>query len=112
MNELTLSAIQVAMNGLAERGRAIAANVANVETPGYLAKRVDFESSLRSAIADGDPATAGITTSISPEATNTQGNNVVLEDETVLGLKNGQQYQLAISAANAEFKLMRTAIGV
>ena len=37
---------QLAMDGLVERQRAIGANIANCETPGYLRKEVAFESQL------------------------------------------------------------------
>ena len=44
-----------AMRGLSTRQRVIADNIANIQTPGFQAGRVDFESSLRRAIGGGDP---------------------------------------------------------
>ena len=51
MIDSTGSVIYAALNGLAARQRVIANNVANVETPGFIAGRVSFEDSLREAIA-------------------------------------------------------------
>jgi flagellar basal body rod protein FlgB len=45
---------QLAMDGLVERQRAIGANIANCETPGYLRKEVAFESQLSEIIEKED----------------------------------------------------------
>lgn len=45
---------KLAMDGLLERQRAIGANIANVETPGYLRKEVAFESQLSEIIERED----------------------------------------------------------
>lgn len=44
----------LAMNGLLERQRAIGANIANVETPGYQRKEVVFENQLSEIIEKED----------------------------------------------------------
>ncbi len=49
-------AMNTALDGLALRQRVIADNVANIQTPGFLAGRVSFEDSLASAVADGSGA--------------------------------------------------------
>src|SRR5690242_994872 len=54
----TLRALGHALSGLSLRQRTIADNVANVDTPQFLAGRVDFESSLLAAISDGEDAGA------------------------------------------------------
>ena len=43
--------LSTALNGLASRQRAIANNLANVDTPGFKASDVSFESELRGALA-------------------------------------------------------------
>lgn len=45
---------QLALDGLLERQRAIGANIANVETPGYQRKEVAFESQLSEIIERED----------------------------------------------------------
>lgn len=50
----TSNITQLAMDGLMERQRAIGANVANVETPGYTRKEVAFESQLSEIIEKED----------------------------------------------------------
>jgi flagellar basal-body rod protein FlgB len=46
----TDSYLRAAMSGLAARQRAIANNVANVDTPGFKATEVRFEDALKTAI--------------------------------------------------------------
>ena len=63
-NDVTSVALHSALNGLAMRQRTIADNVANLQTPRFLAGRVQFEDALRSAVACGNPADANITSTV------------------------------------------------
>ena len=111
MIDSTGSAIYAALNGLAARQRVIADNVANVETPGYVAGKVTFEDSLRAAIADGNPAGATVSTIQSTDPVNVNGNNVSLDNEVVSLTDTDLRYQLMVQAINQKFGLLRTAIG-
>jgi flagellar basal-body rod protein FlgB len=112
MIDSTGSVIYAALNGLAARQRVIANNVANVETPGFIAGRVSFEDSLRSAIANGDEAsTISVSTRSSTDPVNVNGNNVSLDNEVVGLTQTDLAYQLMIQAINQKFGLLRTAIG-
>ena len=54
LSSRTSNITQLAMDGLMERQRAIGANIANVETPGYQRKEVAFESQLSEIIEKED----------------------------------------------------------
>ncbi len=111
MIDSTGSVIYTALNGLAARQRVIANNVANVETPGFIAGRVSFEDSLRAAIADGDAGETSIATLGSADPVNVNGNNVSLDNEVVSLTQTDLAYQLMVQALNQKFGLLRTAIG-
>ena len=111
MIDSTGSVIYAALNGLAARQRVIANNVANVETPGFIAGRVSFEDSLRAAIAEGDPSGTSVSTLRSADPVNVNGNNVSLDNEVVGLTQTDLAYQLMIQAINQKFGLLRTAIG-
>jgi flagellar basal-body rod protein FlgB len=111
MIDSTGSVIYAALNGLAARQRVIADNVANVETPGFIAGRVSFEDSLRAAIADGDAGDASLAMRRSADPVNVNGNNVSLDNEVVSLTGTDLSYQLMIQALNHKFDLLRTAIG-
>ena len=111
IGDVTSSALKAALDGLAQRQRATADNIANVNTPGFLAGRVDFESSLRGALANGEnPASAMAVVARSLEPTNTNGNNVNLDSETIIATETGLRYQLALNALDGKYDVMRTAL--
>lgn len=111
MNDLTTDTLHVALRGLADRQRVIADNIANMDTPGFLAGRVDFETSLRGAVEAGQPSMARATNARSLAPTGVNGNNVQLDEETLANIDTGMRYQLVVEAMTAKFALMRTAIG-
>ena len=110
MLDLTMQAIQTSLDGLAARQRIIAQNLANAETPGYIAQNVNFEDSLRSAMASGDPGQAAVTTSTSSDPTLPNGNNVNVDTETIGLVDTGLRYQLATQSMNNEFSILRTSL--
>ncbi|HEV7861911.1 MAG TPA: flagellar basal body protein [Acidimicrobiia bacterium] len=111
MIDSTGSALYAALNGLAARQRVIANNVANVETPGYIAGKVSFEESLRSAISSGDAGATSVSTVRSADPVNQNGNNVSIDSEVVSLTDTDLRYQLMVQALNQRFGLLRTAIG-
>ncbi len=110
MDDLTISTVHTALRGLAQRQKVISNNIANVETPGYQARVVDFESSLIDALADGDPDSATSTISRSTGPTRLNGNNVAIDSEMTRLTDTELRHQLSINALNAKYRLLRTAI--
>jgi flagellar basal-body rod protein FlgB len=103
------SLLSSALDGIAERQRVIADNIANVDTPGYRAVTVDFETSLRAAIASGDPS-ADLSPALLPTDTpvGANGNNVDLRHETMAAVQTQFQYQIMTRATNDRFELIRS----
>jgi flagellar basal-body rod protein FlgB len=111
IGDVTSTALHAALTGLAERQRVTADNIANVQTPGFLAGRVDFESALRDELASGDtPGISPGTIARSLEPTRTDGNNVNLDEETLTATETGLRYQLALNALDGKYDVMRTAL--
>lgn len=108
-DSVTSLALESALDGLALRQRAIANNIANVNTPGYQARRVEFESALAKSVAAGD-GTSGATTSTSLEPTRLDGSNVNLDTETLSNIDTVLRYQFATQAAAGPFSSIRTAL--
>jgi len=111
VDDLTIGAVTTALRGVIARNRVIGDNLANVETPGYTAKTVSFEDSLRNAITGGAPQDTAIAVLPSDSPANVNGNNVHIDDETMSLEQNGLQYQLMVEALNAKFGLLRDAMG-
>ncbi|HVM19829.1 MAG TPA: flagellar basal body protein [Egibacteraceae bacterium] len=110
MNDVTMTALQSALRGLATRQRVIADNVANIQTPGFRAGRVEFESALAAALSDGDAPSVSATTTRSNAPTRLDGNNVNIDDETIGMLETTMRYELTVRAMSEKFALLRTAI--
>src|SRR3546814_4129787 len=102
MPDVTTAGLHVALNGLSARQRMIADNIANLETPEFLAGRVDFESSLSAALSGDNPASAEITTERSMAATGVNGNNVNLDEETLALIETDLRYQVTSQAISSK----------
>lgn len=108
-DSVSMVALNTALDGLAERQRVIANNVANLQTPGYHAQRVQFEDALTQAVAHGSgSATATVSRSLEP--TRADGNNVNLDTETLSNVDTNLRYQLATQAVSAQLSGIRAAM--
>src|SRR5579863_592344 len=85
-----------------------AANMANVDTPGFKAMGMDFEAEMRTALTDVEQGRASQAVRVRPE-----GNNVSMDRESLnlaeaqLKFKTGvavlrQQYQMILDAIHAD----------
>ncbi len=108
-DSVSVRALDSALDALAMRQRVSADNVANLQTPGYRAQRVQFEDELASAVRRGDGA-ATATVGRSLEPTRLDGNNVNLDTETLLQIDTNLRYQLATQAMSGTFSSIRTAM--
>ncbi|WP_433210049.1 flagellar basal body rod protein FlgB [Dactylosporangium sp. CS-047395] len=110
LEDTTQVALHGALTGLSKRQRVIADNIANINTPGFLAGRVDFEDALRLAVQAGDPKDAELTTARSLEPTREDGNNVNLDHEVLSNIDTGLRYQTMLRATDDKFGLLRSVI--
>jgi flagellar basal-body rod protein FlgB len=110
ISDATMQALHASLHGLALRRQAAEDNIANVETPGFLANRVSFEDSLRTAIDRGEPTSMRPSISRSTAPTRLNGNNVAIDEEIVGLTETALRQQLVVEAMNAKFRLLRTSI--
>jgi flagellar basal-body rod protein FlgB len=115
-DQLAMSAIKTSLDGLATRSRAIADNVANIQTPGYASKSVEFEAALKSAFDSGqtnvtESDVASMSRSKDQMPINDDGvvigSNVSLEKETLLGIKTNLTYTLMARAYDNKVSAIR-----
>lgn len=110
ISDLTLDTLQQGLRGLSLRRAASEDALANLETPGYVARKVQFEDQLARAVEAGEPERAGATTSFRADDPLPNGNNVQAETEIVTLTETALAQQLLISATNAKYSLLRTVI--
>lgn len=111
-DRLVMPALRVALDSLAMRQTVIANNVANINTPGFLATNVDFEAALQSAVdlrpgADASQLSSVATMSTSADPARADGNNVNLDQQTLLGSETNLRFQLALRAVEGRLTAMR-----
>lgn len=109
LDSVVTVALTSALDGLSLRQRAIADNIANVNTPGYTAQRVQFEQALAQSVERGDGAVQA-TVERSLEPTKLNDNNVNLDTETLSNIETVLRYQFAAQAVDSEFTSMRTVL--
>lgn len=118
----TLDAISKSLDMRSQRQNIISANIANAETPGYQAKRIDFEESLAAALdLDDAPMTrtnpkhltsGGDIGNVEAEIYN-DPNNVVREDGNTVD-RDAEMFALAENQIqyNAAIELLKRKIGL
>ncbi len=89
---------------------AVGDNIANINTPRFLAGRVQFEDALASAVASGDTSATVTSIARSLEPTREDGNNVNLESETLSNIDTGMRYSLMLRAADHQFGILRASM--
>ena len=113
-----------------ERQRLIASNIANADTPGYVAREMNFADALRSATGTGQPAAtlaasqpghisnsgAGTGATFStlmyaaPSQTNLDRNTVDMDRERASFADNTVKYEATLRFISANVKMSMSAI--
>lgn len=123
----TDGAIRAALNGLAARQRVAADNIANVDTPGFAAARVEFEAQLKAALgkADGngrspiDELLGGRPADpsrVEPQVVTTRGtrrgdgNNVDVDQEMVQLAATNITYNALAQLTASRFQMLRNVV--
>lgn len=128
-NNQTIRALATSLNMRETRNKLITSNIANAETPGYKAKRLEFESALRNAI-DLDKTRSMYATderhfnvggggieSVQPEIIDDpngivaeDGNTVDRDDEMARMAQNKILYDASIQMLNKKLGLLKYTI--
>jgi flagellar basal-body rod protein FlgB len=109
LSDFTMQTASAALDGLSLRAKVRADNIANAETPGYRARRVDFESALRAA--GGDITGVEFTERDANTAVDIRGNSVDLEAEVTELVQDNLMFQAMVNGFNYKANLLRTAMG-
>jgi flagellar basal-body rod protein FlgB len=125
ISDSTLNLAQKAIEGLNLRRDVISQNIANVDTPGYQAQQVNFETALQSAIKAGSALPLTTTNDrhvlgIKSEtgnlyeiglrkggSTRADGNNVNIDQELEQMTETGISYQALTTAITKKLSLLK-----
>ena len=93
------------------RQSLISSNIANVDTPGYRTRDIDFEKELQKASeAAPDAPSSPHVRDVAGLIERPDGNNVSIDRETMLLAQTQLQFQVGIALLKQEFKRLQTAI--
>jgi len=98
--------IEQYMDLLSARQKLVASNIANVDTPGYKTKDIDFQFEFMSLTQGASPNVVeapGLTVK-------NDGNNVSMDREARLLAENALRFNLASNLMKAQLKMVASAI--
>jgi flagellar basal-body rod protein FlgB len=94
------------MNLLSASQKLVSSNIANVDTPGYKAKDIDFHAELASLFGTQEPSAV----EVSGLKTKNDGNNVDMDREARRLSENALRFAVATNLARSELATLRSAI--
>jgi flagellar basal-body rod protein FlgB len=113
--DTTQLALERAIEGAGKRHQALAANIANANTPGYRRVDVDFHGALTAAVGSGSEALERLTFSPAADAaagaTRADGSTVDIESESAKVAANALEQQAAVQVAHARIGILKAAMG-
>jgi flagellar basal-body rod protein FlgB len=93
------------------RHQVIAANLANVDTPGYRTRDLrPFAGEVEQAMAGNDPLFTPVAHEIRGLLDRPDGNNVSVERESLLLAQNQLRFSVAVAFLKSEFHTLSAAI--
>lgn len=106
--------LQGYLNVLTSRQQMIVSNMANIDTPGYHTKDLNFSAAMRQVIEEGGDTSgaklspASLETAGLPERPD--GNNVNVDRESLALAQTQLQFQLGVQLVKSDLQMVLTAI--
>ncbi|MGM0471514.1 MAG: flagellar basal body rod protein FlgB [Bacillota bacterium] len=127
LNNSSISVLAKSLDGLQQRQQAISDNIANVDTPNYKRKRVDFKSQLKSQLNNDNLNLNATDGKHYSSATNLDEmefqtkvernsklrfdrNNVNIDQEMSKLAKNGLEYQAVSQLLSKQFRKLSNTV--
>ncbi len=100
-----------ALDLTSQRQTLVSQNIANVDTPGYHTRDIDFRQELQRALPDDEAVAAGpFVREVPGLIERPDGNNVSIDRESLLMAQNQLQFQTEIQLLHSEFNRLQLAI--
>jgi flagellar basal-body rod protein FlgB len=117
MIDRVTQSLEVYLDLLSTRQKLVASNIANLDTPGYRTRDVDFQNELSSALVRTQAGQTAGTRFAPPAATeveglalNNDGNNVNLDREARMLAENAMRFELGSALLASRYRSIRLAI--
>jgi flagellar basal-body rod protein FlgB len=107
----TLNVLQGYLKLVTDRQQMIVSNMANVDTPGYHTKDVNFQSALQHVMySDGNAQLEPASMELDGLPERPDGNNVNIDRESLMLSQTQLQFQLGVQLVKSQFSQILTAI--
>lgn len=107
----SLESLQGFLRVVNDRQQMIVSNMANVDTPGYHTKDIDFQSAMRSVMnSDGSAHLEPASLELDGLPERMDGNNVDIDRESLMLSQTQLQFQLGVQLIKGQFSDLLTAI--
>lgn len=96
-----------------DQAKLTAANMANIDTPGYRALGMDFEAEMRKAMSDVDAGSANSPVHVLPEdglIARPDGNNVSMDRESLNLAESQLKFKTGVALLREEYTRVMDAI--
>ncbi|HYB31466.1 MAG TPA: hypothetical protein VEF89_33065 [Solirubrobacteraceae bacterium] len=111
--DATQQTLESAMSGAELRNTLLTQNLANVDTPGYQAQDVNFQSTLQQAIQAGQsPSSVTYQPYTIQASTGADGNGVSPEQQEAALSENGLLYETLTQIAAQRESILESAMGI
>lgn len=122
---------QEALSLLSRRQEVLASNIANADTPGYMARDIDFSQQLQNSLANQSMAKSPVSLSLTsnrhiegqgnifddanllyriPDQPSADGNTVDMDRERISFADNSVKYQSSLTFLGADIKKMMSVL--
>lgn len=122
---------QEALSLLSRRQEVLASNIANADTPGYMARDIDFSQQLKNTLANQSMAKSPVSLSLTsnrhiegqgkvfddasllyriPDQPSADGNTVDMDRERISFADNSVKYQSSLTFLGADIKKMMSVL--
>ena len=106
-----LDVLQGYLKVISDRQQVIVSNMANVDTPGYHTKDVDFQTAMRQVMnTAGDAQLQPAAMELQGLPERPDGNNVNIDRESLMLSQTQLQFQLGVQLVKGQFSQIITAI--
>jgi len=102
-----------ALDLTALRQRVVSENIANIDTPGYKTRDIDFAAEFRRALSQDESDAAAVPVQVRTLRgleERPDGNNVSIDRESLLMAQNQLQFQTGVAVLRSEFNRLQLAI--
>ena len=108
---LSIDVLQGYLKVITDRQQLVVANMANVDTPGYHTKDIDFQSAMRHVMStDGEGQLEPASFELQGLPERPDGNNVNIDREGLMLSQTQLQFQLGVQLVKSQFSQLLTAI--